>query len=105
MCNLKLLAMFLSMCLGYYQEVYPPIPRDLNPFYCVKALDICVDRKTKYYSNEIRVAATVSEIENFALQECDYDISARSLAGEYYTDISCGYESWPGKKKQKRYNL
>ena len=83
MCNPHLLAVFMMLCNSYLSS-HPSFVPILSKDKCVKAYDICVDRKIKNLEGTKEESA-----EDAAISECEFYLNTQHTFGEFYTDISC----------------
>ena len=89
MCSPKLLLSFIMLCNSFLSD-HPQRLQDehaLTLQKCVKAYDICVDRKS-WDILETATSIKDEEIDN-AIQDCEYYLNSQYTFSEFYTDNRC----------------
>jgi hypothetical protein len=90
MCNVTMLGLFISLCNVYLFSPKSMVPIHTTMLQCVKALDVCVDRKTKELVVDNRRDAYYIDTELETVSDCDYEITKHYGINYYSEDNRCG---------------
>jgi hypothetical protein len=93
MCSPHLLAAFVMLCNHYFVN-NPSNPNDayaLTKVNCVRAYDVCVERRVQEKIKTSVQQRELKELEQDALGECDMDFNTMHVFSEYYSGAECGY--------------